>query len=150
MVVPTVQPQVQPTVTPDVGPVVGPTVQAPVDVPTLVPPLQAQTPPPQAPASAQSAAPASAPSAPTFSQQELDQCRPMAMRVAGFCAERWNMQYEEIVGSTALLEALLKMPDRLDARDGEFVVVGPGEEIDAGMFVPGSIADSETVTWTST
>ncbi len=85
-----------------------------------------------------------------FSQQELDQCRPMAMRVAGFCAERWNMQYEEIVGSTALLEALLKMPDRLDARDGEFVVVGPGEEIDAGMFVPGSIADSETVTWTST
>ena len=39
----------------------------------LVPPLQAQTPPPQAPASAQSAAPASAPSAPTFSQQELEQ-----------------------------------------------------------------------------
>ena len=77
-----------------------------------------------------------------FSQQELDECRPMAMRIAGFCAERWNMQYEEIIGSTALLEALLKMPGQLDSKDGEFVVVEPGEEIHAGMFMQAGEAAS--------
>jgi hypothetical protein len=69
-----------------------------------------------------------------FSQQELDECRPLALRVADFC-KRWNMEYEEIVGSTALLEELLKMPGHLDSSNAEFVVLKPGEEIQVEMFL---------------
>lgn len=69
-----------------------------------------------------------------FSQEELDECRPMALRVAEFC-KRWNMEYEEIIGSTALLESLLKMPGKLDASNAEFVVLKPGQEIQAEMFL---------------
>jgi hypothetical protein len=70
-----------------------------------------------------------------FSQQELEDCRPMATEVAEFCAKRWNMRYEEIIGSTALLQALLEMPMRLDSGDAEFVVVQPGGEIRPEMFL---------------
>jgi hypothetical protein len=69
-----------------------------------------------------------------FSQEELDECRPMALRVAEFC-KRWNMEYEEIIGSTALLESLLKMPGKIDANNAEFVVLKPGEEIRVEMFL---------------
>ena len=34
------------------------------------------------------------------SQEELDQCRPLSKAVHEFCAERWNMTYEETLGST--------------------------------------------------
>ena len=70
-----------------------------------------------------------------FNQQELEQCRPMALRVAEFCATRWNMAYEEILGSTALLESLLKAPSRLGASNPEFVVVPPGGQISVAMFL---------------
>jgi hypothetical protein len=70
-----------------------------------------------------------------FNQQELDDCRPMAMRVAEFCAKRWNMEYEEILGSTSLLEALIRAPARIDTAGPEFVVVPPGGEIEARMFM---------------
>ena len=70
-----------------------------------------------------------------YSQQELEECRPMAMRVAEFCAKRWNMEYEEVIGSTSLLEALIGMPARLDSENSEFVVLEPGGEIEVGMFL---------------
>jgi hypothetical protein len=69
-----------------------------------------------------------------FSQQELDECRPMAREVADFCAERWQMSYEETIGSTDLLEALLRMATKLDRENSEFVVVSPHGEITADMF----------------
>ena len=69
-----------------------------------------------------------------FSQQELDECRPMAMRVAEFC-KRWNMEYDEIVGSTSMLETLLAMPANLDTENSEFVVLRPGMEIQVEMFL---------------
>ena len=69
-----------------------------------------------------------------FSQQELEECRPMALRVAHFC-KRWNMEYEEIVGSTELLETLLKMPGRVDSSSADFVVLKPGQEIQVEMFL---------------
>ena len=59
----------------------------------------------------------------------------MAMRVADFCAKRWNMEYEEVIGSTALLEALIGMPARLDSENSEFVVLPPGGEIEVAMFL---------------
>jgi hypothetical protein len=70
-----------------------------------------------------------------YSQQELEECRPMAMRVAEFCAKRWNMEYEEVIGSTSLLEALIGMPARLDSENSEFVVLQPGGEIQVEMFL---------------
>ena len=70
-----------------------------------------------------------------FNQQELDECRPLAMRVAEFCARRWKMEYEEIIGSTSLLEALLRAPAQIDSIGPEFVVVPPGGEIEAQMFI---------------
>jgi hypothetical protein len=70
-----------------------------------------------------------------FSQQELDDCRPMAMAVADFCRTRWSMEYEETTGSTALLESLLKMPGHPDSGNPEFVVVPPGGEIRMEMFL---------------
>ena len=70
-----------------------------------------------------------------FNQLELEQCRPMALRVAEFCATRWNMEYEEILGSTALLESMLKAPSRLGSSDPEFVVVPPGGQISVAMFL---------------
>lgn len=70
-----------------------------------------------------------------YSQQELEECRPMAMRVAEFCAKRWNMEYEEVIGSTSLLEALIGMPERLGSENSEFVVLQPGGEIEVAMFL---------------
>jgi len=70
-----------------------------------------------------------------LSQQELDECRPLSKRVADFCAQRWNMQYEEVIGSTSLLEALILAPGRLEEAGPEFVVVPPGGEIEAAMFM---------------
>jgi hypothetical protein len=69
-----------------------------------------------------------------FSQQELDECRPMSQKVAEFCASRWGMSYEEILGSTALLESLLHMAENIDLDNSEFVVIPSGGEISAEMF----------------
>jgi hypothetical protein len=70
-----------------------------------------------------------------YSQRELEECRPLAQRVADFCAERWHMEYEEVIGSTSMLEALIGMPARLDSENSEFVVLRPGGEIQVEMFL---------------
>ncbi len=70
-----------------------------------------------------------------FSQEELDGCRADAMKVADFCKQRFGMDYEETIGTTELIEALVRMPERLDSGDPEFVVVPPGGEIALEMFL---------------
>jgi hypothetical protein len=70
-----------------------------------------------------------------FSQQELDGCRADAMKVADFCKQRFGMEYEETIGTTELIEALIGMPERIDSGDEEFVVVPPGGEITLDMFL---------------
>ncbi len=70
-----------------------------------------------------------------FSQEELDSCRADAMKVADFCKQRFGMEYEETIGTTELIEALIRMPERLDTPDEEFVVVQPGGEITQEMFM---------------
>lgn len=80
-----------------------------------------------------------------FSQQELDECRPMALRVAEFCAKRWKMEFEETIGSNSLLEALIRVPARIDSAGSEFVVVPPGGEIEAQMFMREGEAAPQTM-----
>ncbi len=81
-----------------------------------------------------------------FSQQELDECRPMSRKVAEFCGARWGMAYEEILGSTALLEDLLRMASEPGRDNPEFVLVPEGGEISAEVFLrPGEAPLPATV-----
>lgn len=70
-----------------------------------------------------------------FSQEELDACRPEAMKIAAFCLERFGMEYEETIGTTQLIDEMLRVTRDGAERDDEFVVVGPGGEISADMFM---------------
>jgi hypothetical protein len=45
------------------------------------------------------------------------------------------MEYEETIGTTDLIEALVRMTERVDTGDSEFVVVPPGGEITTEMFM---------------
>lgn len=69
-----------------------------------------------------------------FSQEELDACRPLSKAVQDFCAERWNMAYEETLGSTTLLDGLLRAPANPGKEGPEFVVIPPGCTITADQF----------------
>ena len=80
-----------------------------------------------------------------FSEQELAECREMAREVASFCKNRWNIEYEETIGTTAMLEALLKMPASLNSGDSEFVVIPPGGEISMEMFLREGEAAPQTM-----
>src|ERR1019366_165926 len=71
-----------------------------------------------------------------FSQAELDSCRPAAMKVADFCKERFGMEYEEAIGTTELIEALLEKPAHLKEDNDTFVIVAPGGEVTMEMFLP--------------
>lgn len=70
-----------------------------------------------------------------FSQDELDACRPAARRVADFCAERFGMVYEELLGTTDLIDGMARMAQRVDPNDKEFLIVPPGTEITTEMFM---------------
>ena len=70
-----------------------------------------------------------------FSQEELDAARPAAMKVADFCRERLGMAYEEIIGTSELIDGLVRMTGQVDPQDDAFVVVPPGGEIVAELFM---------------
>jgi hypothetical protein len=72
-----------------------------------------------------------------FSQQELDDYRAQASAVADFMSARFgNVVYEETLGSTALIETLVRMGAK-PGDDEEFVVIKPGGEISADLFMRG-------------
>ena len=68
-------------------------------------------------------------------QADLDEYRPQAMEVADFCAQRWNMTYEERIGSDGLIRRLLEAPRRPGDLGEDFVVVQPGGTVDQMMFI---------------
>jgi len=70
-----------------------------------------------------------------FSEVDLDSWRPAAMKVAEFCKERFGMEYEEVIGTTELIEALLAEPAHLEEGNDAFVVVPPGGEVTMEMFL---------------
>jgi len=68
------------------------------------------------------------------SQEDLDQYRPVALEVARFC-ERWNMRYEEILGSDHYVRRLVEIAGDLSKADGEFLVIPPGGVIQQAQFI---------------
>jgi hypothetical protein len=79
-------------------------------------------------------------------QADLEAYRPQAQEVARFC-QRWNMRYEEILGSDAYVRRLAELVSRaikegkegiaaaLDGVDHDFLVVPPGGEIRQEQFM---------------
>jgi hypothetical protein len=65
----------------------------------------------------------------TGRQADLDRYREQARCLA----ERWNLRFEEIRGSDALVRQMLYGP-----WDERFVVVSPGESIRYEQFYPGT------------
>ena len=69
-----------------------------------------------------------------FSAEEIERYRPQAQEVAAFCRARWNMTYEEVLGSDEMVGRLLATPQRIDDGSDEFVIIGPGGEVKEEMF----------------
>ena len=75
-------------------------------------------------------------------QADLDAYRPQAHEVARFCA-RWQMRYEEILGSDEYVRRLAELVARarqeglgaLQGTDGDFVVIPPGGQIQQEQFM---------------
>lgn len=77
----------------------------------------------------------------THSPADLVKCKPMAQQVARFC-ERWEMRYEERVGSDAYVRQLVEIAmaltqgEALDQAAGhDFIVISPGSEIHQDQFI---------------
>jgi hypothetical protein len=69
------------------------------------------------------------------SPDDFEACRPLVREVAEFCAERWNMSYEERLGSGELVEKLVASPGAPAETLGEdFIVIPPGGSVGSGMF----------------
>jgi hypothetical protein len=67
-------------------------------------------------------------------QADMDKYRPQAEEVADFC-QRWNMSYEEILGSEEYVRRLVEVAANLDKNDDDFLVIPPGGEIRQEMFI---------------
>jgi hypothetical protein len=75
-------------------------------------------------------------------QADLEAYRAQAREVASFC-ERWDMRYEEILGSDKYVRRLVELVLHTaegnaavaDLTDGDFLVVPPGGKIDQEQFM---------------
>jgi hypothetical protein len=67
-------------------------------------------------------------------QTDLDNYRPRAQEVASYC-QRWNMDYQEILGSDLYIRRLIEISASIDNADQDFLVIHPGEEIRQEMFL---------------
>lgn len=67
-------------------------------------------------------------------QEDLPEYRPQALEVAQYC-QRWDMKYEEIVGSDDYVRRLIEIAINLEKLDGEFLVVPPGGTLTQEAFM---------------
>jgi hypothetical protein len=67
-------------------------------------------------------------------QADLEKYRPLALEVAEFCT-RWNIRYEEILGSTDFFQNLLKHVSISEQKDEDFILVLPGGELHQDQFM---------------
>ncbi|MDF1499894.1 MAG: DUF1638 domain-containing protein [Anaerolineales bacterium] len=70
------------------------------------------------------------------SRADLDAFRSQAQAVAKFC-ERWDMHYEEKLGSDRFIARLVEIASSLDKDDKDFLIVPPGGEIRQEDFIGG-------------
>jgi hypothetical protein len=69
-------------------------------------------------------------------QKDLETYRSKAKAVAKFC-ERWDMRYEEKLGSDRYIARLVEIANSLDTEDRDFLIVPPGGEIRQEDFMGG-------------
>ena len=70
----------------------------------------------------------------TQNETDMRKYRAQAQEVADYC-ERWEMRYEEILGSDAFVRQLVTVAQDLDKADGNFVIVPPGGEVRQEQFI---------------
>lgn len=68
------------------------------------------------------------------SQEDLEKYRPQALEVARYC-ERWDMRYEEVLGSDIFVRRLIEIASNPEVADDEFVVIPPDGEIRQSQFI---------------
>ena len=66
--------------------------------------------------------------------EDLVKYRPQAEQVARYC-QRWDMQYEELLGSESYIRRLIETAAALDQAEDEFVVIPPGGELKQSHFL---------------
>lgn len=66
--------------------------------------------------------------------EDLEQYRAKAKEVFEFCS-RWDMDYEEILGSDLFLRKLVDSLDGTEKHDREILTIQPGEEIKQSLFI---------------
>jgi hypothetical protein len=67
--------------------------------------------------------------------EELEECRPRVREIAEFCTKRWSMAYAEVVGSPAMVDALLAAPLSPGGLGEDFLVIAPGGCVESRMFL---------------
>jgi hypothetical protein len=68
------------------------------------------------------------------SSEDLESYRSRALEVARFC-ERWDMRYEERLGSDRLIRRLASFANDPEKADAEFLVIPPGGTIEQSGFL---------------
>jgi len=67
-------------------------------------------------------------------QEDLETYRPRAQEVAKYC-QRWDMKYEEVLGSDAYIRNLVGAANTLNDSNEEFLVIPPGGVIQQLEFL---------------
>ena len=67
-------------------------------------------------------------------QQDLEEYRNRALEVAEFC-KRWNMRYEEILGSEEYIRFLVQTAIKKNSVSDDFVLIKPGGELRQNQFI---------------
>ena len=67
-------------------------------------------------------------------QEDLETYRPRALEVAEYC-QRWDMKYEEVLGSDAYIRKLVEAANTLNNSNEEFLVIPPGGVIRQDQFL---------------
>ena len=67
-------------------------------------------------------------------QEDMEKYRPQAQEVAEYC-KRWDMRYEELLGSDIYVRRLIEIATSTDKADADFLVIPPGGEITQEMFM---------------
>lgn len=67
---------------------------------------------------------------------ELEIYREKALEVADYCT-RWGMRYEELVGSDAYIQELVKIAANFDRLSEEFLLIPPGGILKTTQFIRG-------------